>query len=154
LDVVYAALELYLMGLLPPSDVAPTFYGFNDLVEIHNSNPAEHTAEYEAGGFVPIQFSDVINRHGPRTEAPEGERHFKAAFAMVTATPASDALLDAYADLVDIFGGQTPPHCTSYPLHPSLHPSAQPNPRFSSRSSGLTGDRATLDIELGARPAR
>jgi hypothetical protein len=136
-DTRYAPLELYLMGLIPASEVPRSFPGPRNPRMVANPDPGKYADVIEADGFDEIPFAAVIQRHGERTPVPAAERHLKAAFAVVTREPAPEALLDAVADGVEVFGNLRPP---LLPIFRSFE--------------WLTSGRATLDVALQARRNR
>lgn len=129
----YAPLELYLMGLLPKSDVPSTFQALDDAELVAGSqDPATGTVVLEASGIRTIKFADVLARHGEIRELPASERKFRAGFIVVSAQPASAEVLDDVAEWAAAFGNRG---------------QSQVVDAFET----LTGGRATLDTQLGPR---
>jgi len=103
----YSELELYLMGLLPDSGVPKTFSLLTE-AEIDQStyDDVAKTMQVEASGIQTLPFSDIVARHGKRVLLPEAQRHFKAAFVVVSALPASDAVMTDVARWSAVFGNR------------------------------------------------
>jgi hypothetical protein len=129
----YAPLELYLMGLLPASDVPESFQSFTEGQLFEDSfDEAANTVVVEASGIRTLPFSDIVARHGNVPALPEVERHFRAAFVVVSAEPASDAVMADVANWAAVLGNRrTMPDWYS----------------FEADTAGL----ATLDTLLGRR---
>jgi hypothetical protein len=85
----------------------------------------------EAAGTAQITMSSIIARHGTRAAAAEAEKHFTAAFVVVTATPASQAVLDNVVMFQETFG--------NHQLVSGISISFQT----------YTGGRATLETRIG-----
>lgn len=132
-SVPYAPLELYLMGLLPKSEVPGTFQVLDEAELVAGSQvTATGMVTVEAAGIRNIAFADVVARHGEIQELPSKERQFRAAFIVASAQPASTEVLDDVAEWAAAFGNRgTSPVVTAF--------------------EKLTGGRATLDTKLGPR---
>ncbi len=130
----YAKLELYLMGLVPDTEVEKSFFKVRNATAASNPKPDQYSAFFEVEGWDEVRFADVVARHGKRVPSPEEGRHFRAAFVQVTREPASLELLDSLADNVDIFGNLKAPRFEFFPS-------------FEVLASG----NATLDCTLGPR---
>jgi hypothetical protein len=129
----YAPLELYLMGLLPKSEVPPSIQVLKEASFVEGSfDASSDTIQVEAKARQEVAFADVLARHGERPLLTEEERHFRAAFVVISKEPASDALLGEVGRWAAIFGARE--------ADPTL-------PSF----AAYTGKRATLDTTLGAR---
>jgi hypothetical protein len=96
-------------------------------------DPTTKRVTLETAGITDILFSDILRVHGEVTPLPEAERHFTAAFVVVSAQPASDDVLAAVSEWQEILGN----HAASTGLLQS----------FEAR----TGGRATLATRLGRR---
>jgi hypothetical protein len=132
--VDYAPLELYLMGLLPAAQVPQRFVLLKDAAYSEAvADTATKRLTLEASGTSDILFSDILKVHGEVPLIPEKDRHYSAAFMVVSAAPASDSVMAAVAGWQEIFGNYAP-------ADPILH-------SFESR----TGGRATLTTRLGRR---
>jgi hypothetical protein len=132
--VDYAPLELYLMGLAPASEVPATFQLLEEAsFDFDSFDMDNDRAVVEASGISEIAFADIVALHGERASTPEEERHFRAAFVLLTAAPASEERLDALATWSGIFG--------------ALMPEQSGWRSFESTALG----RATLDASLGER---
>jgi hypothetical protein len=133
--VPYAPLELYLMGLLPKSEVPSAFLALDEAELVESSqDAAAGTVVVEAAGVRNIAFADIIARHGEIKELPASERKFRAAFIVVSAQPAAAKVLDDVAQWAAAFGKRgTSGVITSF--------------------EELAGGRATLDTQLGPRRA-
>jgi hypothetical protein len=119
----YSPVELYLMGLVPASDVQPI---------LRPTNPSvgkEGTQTYiDADGMAQTSVQDIIAKHGMRPLAAASDKAFTGAFVVFSDAPlAADklALVDNWAA---VFG----------------------NHRASTRPSfeALTGGRATMRTQL------
>lgn len=129
----YAPLELYTMGLAPASDVPESFMMLRDAaVDDASIDESSETMVVEASALDTLPFSDIVERHGDVQRLEPAERHFKAAFVVLSAAPASDAVLSDVAQWAAVLGNR----------------SSQP-PRTSFEED--TGGAATLDTELGPR---
>lgn len=132
---VLAPLELYLMGLLPASGLPETFSVLEEATTLEGSeDTTTGTVGVEASGIKTFASADILARHGVVRELPPSERAFKAAFVVVSGTPASDEVLDGVGQLAAVFGKHTD------------------DPRGQSFEA-QTGGRATLDTRLGPRRA-
>jgi len=129
----YSPLELYLMGLVPASEVDSSFLLLRDAEMPDGIDTTKPTVVVEASGVDTLPFSDITARHGVVPELPPNQRAFSAAFVVVSAEPAADSVLDEIAKLAAMFGGRAP----AYDVWPSF--------------ADLTGGRATLRTTLGAR---
>lgn len=131
--VPYASLELYLMGLMPASEVQATFDVLDQAEEVDGSfDPDAATIVVEADGISQIDFADVLARHGEVALRDADERSFSAAFIVVSSAPATAEVLQDVAEWAAAFGNRgTSPVVTPFET--------------------LTGDRATLNTELGPR---
>lgn len=126
-------LELYLMGLLPLSEVPPSIPVLTEAEALYDTyDETTGTFIVEASGLDTVAVSDIAAQHGMVRELPEAERAFRAAFVVISAEPASDAVLAEVADWAKIHGNR---------LEDADILSFE----------ALTGGRATLDTELGAR---
>jgi hypothetical protein len=132
-SVPYAPLELYLMGLLPASEVPEAISVLDQAEEIEGSfDQTARTIVVEAGGMHEIAFADIVARHGEIEPLAEADRHFSAAFIVVSSEPAPDEVMDDVAEWAAAFGNRgTSGVVTAFET--------------------LTGDRATLDTTLGPR---
>jgi hypothetical protein len=129
----YASLELYLMGLIPASEVPATFDVLDEADEVDGSfDAATGTIVVEADGISQIDFADVLARHGEVGLRDADERTFSAAFIVVSSAPAPTEVLQDVAEWAAAFGNRgTSPVVTPFET--------------------LTGDRARLNTELGPR---
>jgi hypothetical protein len=104
-NVPYAPLELYLMGLLPGAEVPPI-----QMLTAAKSpvfSPDNKSATVEASGVKTLAFADIQARHGTIEVLAADERHFDAAFVVLSAkSPASAAVMTAVADYAAIFGSR------------------------------------------------
>lgn len=131
-EIFYAPLELYLMGLIPRSDL-PTSY-----VKLIGASPdpvsfvGQNKIIVEATGVGQISVQSIVNTHGPRALALEAERHFTMAIVVLTAKPASDAFMKMASGWAESFGDHAPTAAW---------------PSF----KAMTGGRATMETRLGAR---
>jgi len=132
--VDYAPLELYLMGLIPASDVPERFLLLEDSAFSQAAlDSATNRLTLEASGTSDIVFSDILDFHGVRPLATEAEKHLTAAFIVVSAAPASDEVMATVAGWQETFGNYAPEIGVFH--------------SFESR----TGGRATLATRLGRR---
>lgn len=131
-DDLFSPLELYLMGLIPSSEVPSPILVLEEAAQVSGSfDSATGTVAVEALGVKSVEMSAIIARHGEVRELPEDERAWTAAFVVVSATPASDAALDHVGDWAAIFGNRLAGDDHSFET--------------------LSGGRATLDTTLGPR---
>jgi hypothetical protein len=131
----FAPLELYLMGLIKASELPSSLIVLEEGEQIENSyDSSTGKLVVEAKGIRTIATADIIERHGTVRELPASERAFTAAFVVVSATPASDAVMDAVDFEAAAFG-------------------AREQARLSYSFEAQTGGRATLDTRLGPRRA-
>lgn len=134
--VPYAPLELYLMGLIPKSEVPTSFQvlvdGETDFSTIGDADDEMMAAEASSVGE--ILLDDIIALHGERTLLPASERHFTSAFVVVSRAPASESVLAQVSRWAEIFGNHVSGPWDSF--------------------EEATGGRATLDARLGARRAQ
>jgi hypothetical protein len=130
-----APLELYLMGLLPESDLPVTFSVLQQGTILDGSSDAStNTVGVEADGIKTFPATDIIAKHGLVRELPGDTRAFTAAFVVISAAPVSDAVLDEIGSSVAVYGKQV----------------ADPNGQS---LDAVTGGRATVDTRLGPRRA-
>jgi len=105
----FAPLELYLMGLLPASELPATFSVLEQGTILDGSSDSTtNTVGVEADGIKTFPASDIIAKHGQVVELAGDEATFSAAFVVVSATPVSDAVLDDIGSMVAVYGGQAP----------------------------------------------
>jgi hypothetical protein len=126
-------LELYLMGLLPLSEVPSPISVLEDATTLDELYDRETSTEVvEAAGIRAVTTQEITDALGVVTELPQGDRAFTAAFVVLSATPASDAVLDLVGTYVaGLSGAVDDPHWPSF--------------------EKLTGGRATVDTTLGPR---
>jgi hypothetical protein len=130
----YAPLELYLMGLVPKEEVQDRF------LVVEGAAFSETVVDPDTGDYLiagagvgEIQFSDVVALHGEVPLKPEEDRHYRAAFVVVSESPASEEQLAFVSEWQETFGN---------------HVGATGTLRsFEER----TGNRATLSTRLGRR---
>ena len=130
LGIAYAPLELYMMGLVTQSDLPTSFAvvqnaQFDGLVQT--------ISLVEGTGIGAIQMSDIVARHGVRAPAADADKHFSAAFVVVSAMPEPDATLDPVVTWQQYWGGDIPANGgeMSFAL--------------------ATGNRATMTTSIGRR---
>jgi hypothetical protein len=124
-------LELYLMGLVPVAEVPDEIPVLVDAGSLVYDTLAE-TASVEAARVTSVRVSDIVLRHGIVPELPADERAFRAAFVVISSTPATGAVLAEVADYAKWHGNrETHTGVLSF--------------------EALTGGRATLDTRLGQR---
>ena len=132
----YGPLELYLMGLLPAAEVPAFFQVFTEgQILTDTYDPGANTIVVEASGIATVPFADIVARHGSVTPLPETERHFRAAFIVVSAEPAPDQVMADVARWAGVLGNR---------VAVAGWPSFEID----------TGGRATLDTQLGRRRDR
>jgi hypothetical protein len=129
----YAALELYLMGVAPASAVPATFQVLEKAAQVDGGrDPDAGTVLLEATGLKQVAFSEIVARHGTRPLRPEAERHFRAAFVVISQKPAADDVLTQVSRWAAVFGNRTTvPGVASFQT--------------------LAGGLATMDTTLGPR---
>jgi len=130
----YGALELYLMGLIPADEVPASFPIIEQAELVADGyDAATETVVIEGSGVRDLPFSDIVARHGNMRLRPDDERHFKAAFIVISATePASEKVMSDVARWAAVFGERED--------DPQL-------PSFKDVTKGL----ATMDTQLGSR---
>jgi hypothetical protein len=131
--VPYSPLELYLMGLIPASELPESIIMFDGAEQIEDSfDPVTDTVLVEADGIRELPIADILARHGEVPLSPESERSFSAAFIVVSSEPPPEQVLTDVAEWAAAFGNRGRSGAvTSF--------------------ESLTGDRATLSTELGPR---
>ena len=103
LGLVYAPLELYLMGLVPVSEL-PT--SFPVVIDGRFDGTVATIAFMVGTGIGQIATSDIVSRHGNRAPAADSDKHFTAAFVLVTSTPAATDMLDRYVYYQQVWGAE------------------------------------------------
>jgi len=101
----YAPMELYLMGLVAPEKVPASFRLLTEAT--FGEAPNLDRAVIEASGIKEIKFADIQQRHGTARLLPEAERHFSAAFVVISKTPALDSVLADVATFASVFGNRS-----------------------------------------------
>ena len=130
----FAPFELYLMGLLSPSELPASIPVLTKGELVANTyDAATNTLEVEASGVDTVETSAIIARQGSVPPLPASERAFTAAFVVISATPVADSVLDDVGERAKNHGGRP----SSVTLNPSF--------------SASTGGSATLDTRLGPR---
>ena len=130
-DLAYAPIELYLMGLALPAEVPATIQQLTDADFVSISDDLSTTV-VEAGGISTLAFADIVARHGTKAPLATADRHFTAAFVVLSSQPAADSVLTEVARWAAVFGGrETSTGWKSF--------------------AGYTGGRATMDTSLKAR---
>ena len=121
----YALIELYLMGLVPASEVPD----FDLLVEASfiEFDEATNTFRMSADDLVTRTMDDIVAIHGERPPAEQSD--FRAAFVVVSDAPLDEAALAPFDQWARIFGGVT-------------------DSPFLESFEGATGGRATMDVRL------
>jgi hypothetical protein len=131
--VPFAPLELYLMGLLPLSEVPPEIPMLIEAEPLYDTyDETTNRFVVEASALESMPLADIVALHGKAELLPAGQRAFKAAFVVVSAEPADDAVLREIAE------------------YAAFHGNRAQKPTILSFET-LTGGRATLDTRLGAR---
>jgi hypothetical protein len=130
LGIPYAPLELYMMGLVPQSDLPDSFQVVQDA---QFDGLIQSISLVEGSGIGAIKVSDIVARHGVRAPAADADKHFTAAFVVVSATPEPDAMLDQVVTWQQYWGGDIPANGgeMSFAL--------------------ATGNRATMTTSIGRR---
>lgn len=129
----YAPLELYLMGLIPGSQVPSEFLVFDE-GDLDESTRSAESVVVEAMGLKTVELASIIERHGMVPRLAEDQRKFRAAFAVISAQPASEEVLREVAKWAAVFGNRM---------------QVEPWLSFESYASGL----ASMDTKLGDRRA-
>lgn len=127
----YAPIELYLMGLSPAAEVPATIRQLTDAKFPEAGADDEHVV-VEASGIRELPFTEIQQRHGVPRLLPENERHFNAAFVVISKTPAPASVMDDVASFAAAFGNRAP------------------NSSWQSLETATLG-RATMNTLLGAR---
>lgn len=129
----FAPLELYTMGLAPASDVPDSFMMLRDAaIDDASIDESSETMVVEASSLDTLPFSEIVARHGNVRMLEPAERHFKAAFVVLSTAPASDSILSDVARWAAVLGNRS---------------SQPPLTSFEEDTRGA----ATLDTELGPR---
>lgn len=129
----YSPLELYLMGLTAASAVPDSFVILGDAAMDDDSRDDEAgTVVVEATSLTTLPFADIVARHGSVERLPAAARHFTAAFVVVSAEPAPEAVMDDVANWAAVLGNRLE------------------QPPLKSFEED-TGGEATLDTVLGSR---
>lgn len=126
----YAPIELYLMGLVPASEVPGPFPVMPDAA-FQSYDEASDRITFTTPEILSVSLDDIIAFHGEAPEAGPQERAFRAAFVMVSAERASNEVFGRLENWAAIFGGDLEVDW--------LH-------SFES----ATGGRATMDVSPGA----
>jgi hypothetical protein len=130
LGIPYAPLELYMMGLLTQTDLPTSFSvvqnaRFNGLIQ--------SISLVEGSGIGAIAMSDIVARHGVRAPAADSDKHFAAAFVVVSVAPEPDAMLDRVVTWQQFWGGDVPANGGEMSF------------------AQATGGRATMTTRIGRR---
>lgn len=128
--VPYAPLELYLMGLVPAGEVPGPIPVLREAELLGYDQPTD-TITMAAAGVELIEVEDIVARHGEVEPIPADARNFRAAFAVISAEPASAEVMDRAETWARIFSDALPSS-------------------FLFGFERATGGRATMD----ARPGR
>lgn len=132
-DMPMAPLELYMMGVLPLSQVPPEITVLDAALQVPDSYDLETGTELvEADGMHVVDVTEIVARHGEVPEWPASERALRAAFVVVSAEPAADSVMADVAHWAAVFGSRV--------NDPSMK-------SFQELSGGLV----TLDTRLGPR---
>lgn len=123
-------LELYLMGVLDKSEVPETFTMLDQAEFVGERTTS--SVSIEADGISHVAFADILKRHGEKALLAPEERKLKAAFVVISASPASDEQLADLARYAAVFGGRE-----EYGNLMSF--------------ADMTDNRMTMDTQLGAR---
>jgi hypothetical protein len=140
-DLSYAPLELYLMGLVSADEIPQTYTILTDAApEPLEVDPTTGDMTIDASGVTEVSVDDIIAEEGPRALYADDERTFTVAVVLLTATKASDEMLEAASPWAESFGG----HAADAPW-PSFEdpvPPADGPCRGNTRASGSSA-RAT-----------
>lgn len=132
-NVPYSPLELYLMGLAPAAEVPASFHVLTNATIVEPHTDVNGTAIVEADGMEIIPFAAILERHGEVPLLAASERAFRSAFVVISASPASDEVMNDVAAYAAAFGNRAE---TAEWLSFETH----------------TQGRATMTTTLGARP--
>lgn len=131
LDVPYAPLELYLMGLATAEEIPQTYKILTDAApKPLTTDSATGDMTIDASGLTEVSVRDLIAKEGPRQPYAENERSFTMAVVLLTDTPATDQMLATASRWAESFGG--------YAANASW-------PSFEK----MTGGRARMETRLG-----
>jgi hypothetical protein len=128
-NISIAPLELYLMGVLPSSEVPSPISVLDDAI-IDSFDEVTGTQVVDAAGMHSLELSEIIARHGEVPELPQEQRAFRAAFVVVSAAPTPDSVMLEIAHWAAVFGNREP--------DADLRP-----------LEDLSGGRVTIDTRLG-----
>jgi hypothetical protein len=131
LEMPYAPLELYLMGLVSAEEIPQTYKILIDAApKPLKTDPTTGDMTIDASGMKEVSIRDIIAKEGPRQLATDSERSFTMAVVLLTDTPASDQMLATASRWAESFGGHAPD---------------APWPSFEK----MTGGRARMETRLG-----
>ncbi len=100
----YSKLELYLMGMIPASEV-PTFDLFRDITSV---TPVGETFEFVAGTRETYNGSSLVAKLGARTpDYLSSQKDFKVLFVLISNTPLNETEWMDISDQVTWFAGNT-----------------------------------------------
>lgn len=135
-DQPFGPIELYMMGLQPLAEIPQSVWRFDgaDFKFEALEKTADGKLVITGTGVTEIKMSDIVAKHGEVPALPADKRSFKSAVVLVTAAPASQAVLDRVAEWAAVFSGEV----------------KSQKPGWVSFTD-LTGGRATMSMKLGAR---
>ena len=109
---LYSPLELYLMGLIPASEVPDITYATED----DGSNLDPLTGDFSATRLQTLTSQDIVNLLGPRTPVPfDADRNFRAINVLLTVGSPTQAELDEMDTAIELFSrGGTDGDPTNY----------------------------------------
>lgn len=88
----YSALDQYLMGLIPPQAVPPTFVVRGASTGIFDATSAPRSGTRFTGNRLDVRIEDILAVEGPRLPRAEDSRKvFRTAFLLVSRGPARPA---------------------------------------------------------------
>lgn len=105
-NVPYSPLELYLMGLAPAAEVPASFHVLTNATIVEPHTDVNGTAIVEADGMEIIPFAAILERHGEVPLLAASERAFRSAFVVISASPASDEVMNDVAAYAAAFGNR------------------------------------------------
>ncbi len=108
--LAYSPLELYLMGLIPPSEVTQDLIVAQDAAWADSANGI-----FSASGLTTFSINDIIAEAGPRVpDAANSQKQFRALVVAVTPAPLTEAEQEEYATEVERFGREADDGTTLY----------------------------------------
>jgi hypothetical protein len=134
LNIPYAPLELYLMGLVTRAEVPESFIVMLDgALDATTKSDTDGIVAVDATGLGTIELADIVSLHGERPLLEPAQRHFNSAFVVFSASPAPDHYMQLVSGYAETLGNHRPDDTADISFEVA------------------TGGRATLETTLGSR---